>query len=133
MNIKQSKINPSIGAFQVQLSGTMSFYMVYINLAMMGTMFWHTTAYPILSPFIPWINFIYFAALMVAIILAMMYLDYRFMLGSRTAFLSKQAYKHQNPIVKDFNKMLKTQESQDKRLENIEKILQELLVKGVTK
>ena len=105
--MKQAKVKTWIGGLQVQLSLSMSYYVVYINLALMGMMFWHTTAAPVVQPFMPWASFWMFATLMVFIVASVMTLDYKFMYPSRQGFLNRQAYKHENPIVADVKRIEK--------------------------
>lgn len=107
--MKQAKVRTKLGGFQVQLSTTMSHYVVYINLMFVGMMFWHTTARPNLQPFLPWVDFWMFASFMVLIVAAVMVLDYKFIYPSRQGFISKQSYKHANPMVADMKKVIANQ------------------------
>ena len=99
--MKQAKVKTWLGGFQVQLSTSMSHYVVYINMSLVGMMFWYTTASPALRPYAPWIAWWMFASIMFVIIVSVMIIDYKFMLSSRQGFMNKQAYKHENLIVKD--------------------------------
>ena len=98
--LKQIKPIPKVGAFQVQVSTTMSHYMVYINMCLMGTMFWHTTGAPWLRQFIyAGASFWMFALFMLLIGCSIMLFDYKFVYPSRQAFINQQAFKHGNPTV----------------------------------
>lgn len=105
--MKQAKVRTWLGGFQVQLSTSMSHYVVYINLTFVGMMFWYTTAAPALKPYLPWATWWIFASIMLVIIVSLMIIDYKFMLSSRQGFLNRQAYKHKNPLVADIRKMEK--------------------------
>lgn len=108
---KQAKPHPKLGAFQVQLSMSTSHYLVYVNLCFMGMMFWHTTAAPWLRQNIyQGASFWMFATFMLLLISMVMFLDKKFIYPSRQAFISQQAYKHDNPAVADLKKILKNQE-----------------------
>ncbi len=107
--LKQAKARTWLGGLQVQLSLSMSYYIVYINLSLMGMMFWYTTAAPIIQPYIPWASFWMFGVFMLLVVSIVMIVDYKYMYPSRQGFLNKQAYKHANPIVGDVQKLLKNQ------------------------
>ena len=107
--LKQVKPKPKLGAFQVQVSTTMSHYIVYINLCFMGLMFWHTTAAPWLRQFYGGAQVWMFAIFMLLIVAGIGLFDYKFVYPSRQAFISRQAYKHDNPAIADLQKVLKNQ------------------------
>lgn len=104
--LKQGKPRPKIGGVQMQLSFTFSYYIVYVNLSFMGMMFWHTTAGPFLRQYFPGADFWMFATFMILLILSLMVFDHKVIYPSRQAFLSQQAYKHANPVVRDVGKLL---------------------------
>ena len=104
--LKQAKPRPRIGGFQVQLSTTMSNYIVYINLCFMGMMFWHTTAAPFLRQYYTGADFWMFAAFMLVLVSSIMAFDYKFVYPSRQAFISRQSYRHANPVVADIRQLL---------------------------
>jgi len=114
--MKQAKVITKLGGFQVQLSTSMSYYVLYINLMFVGMMFWHTTAAPNLRPYAPWVDFWMFASFMLILVAALMILDYKFIYPSRQGFLNKQAYKHDNPAVADLQNILKNQKKIMKKL-----------------
>lgn len=103
--MKQVKVRTWLGGFQIQLSTSMGHYVIYINMSLVGMMFWHTTGAPALRPYLPWATWWMFAILMLVIIVSLMAMDYKYMASSRYGFLNKQAYKHENLIVKDVKKM----------------------------
>ena len=115
--IKQAKARTKVGAFQVQLSVSMSHYMVYVNLSFMGMMFWHTTAAPWLRQFV-WqgASFWMFALFMLSLLSVIMLFDWKYMYPSRQALISQQAYKHDNPAVADLQKIIKNQKKIMERL-----------------
>ena len=115
--MKQAKAITKLGGFQVQLQASMGHYLVYINLMFVGMMFWYTTAGPAVRPYLPWISFWMFASLMLVLIATLMIVDYKFMYPSRQGFLNKQVYKHENPIVKDIQKLIKNQKKIMEKLE----------------
>ena len=106
---KQTSVKTRLGGFQVQLSTSFSHYIVYMNLAMMGMMFWHTTGAPFVRQFYPGATYWMFAGFMILIIVVVMIFDYKFMYPSRQGFLSQQSYKHANPAVADLKRILKNQ------------------------
>lgn len=107
--LKQAKPRPRLGAFQVQVSTTMSHYVVYVNLSFMAMMFWHTTAAPWLRQHYFGADFWMFAIFMLLFVATIGLFDYKFVYPSRQAFLSRQAYKHANPAVADLQTILKNQ------------------------
>ena len=90
--------------------------MVYINMSFVGMMFWYTTAAPALRPYLPWVSWWMFASIMLALVISLMMLDYKYMLSSRQGFLNRQAYKHKNPLVYDIERMEK----------NLKKLMKEM-------
>lgn len=115
--LKQTKPHPKLGAFQVQLSMSTSYYLVYVNLCFMGMMFWHTTAAPFLRQFYFGASFWMFATFMLLLISIVMFIDYKFIYPSRQAHISRQAYKHSNPVVADIQQILKNQKKIMEKLE----------------
>lgn len=105
--VKQAEARLWLGALQVQLSNSMSFYLTYWNIALMAMMFWYTTAAPNIRPIVPWASFWMFAAIALLGVAIVMLLDFKFIYPSRQAFLNKQSYKHRNPAVADLQKILK--------------------------
>ena len=73
--IRQAKPRVWLGAIQIQLVYSQSYYMAYINSAFMGTMFWYTTAGPSIRPYAPWIQFWMFVLLMIMVVISVMVLD----------------------------------------------------------
>lgn len=114
--MKQAKVKTWLGGFQVQLSTSMSHYMVYINMSLVGMMFWYTTAAPALRPYAPWVSWWMFATIMLILVVSLMLIDYKYMLSSRQGFLNRQAYKHKNPLVYDIERMEK----------NLKKLMKEM-------
>jgi len=104
---KQSKPRPKMGALQVQLSTTMGYYVVYINLTFMGMMFWHTTAAPWFRMYYAGAMLWQFALFMILLVAAIMVFDWKFVYPSRQASLSQQSYKHDNPAVQDLQAIRK--------------------------
>jgi len=123
---KQAKPHPKLGAFQVQLSMSTSYYLIYVNLSFMGMMFWHTTAAPWLRQHYIGASFWMFATFMLLLISAIMFLDKKYVYPSRQAFISHQAYKHDNPAVADLQVLKKNDEiimaNQKKIMEMLEKL-----------
>jgi len=114
---KQAKPHPRLGALQVQLSVSTSYYLVYVNLSFMGMMFWHTTAAPWLRQNVyHGASFWMFATFMLLLIGALMFFDKKYIYPSRQAFISHQAYKHDNPAVADLQVLKK----------NVKKIMEKL-------
>ncbi len=121
--IKQSKPHPRLGGFQVQMSVTMSHYVVYINLSFMGMMFWHTTAAPYIRQFYAGAEFWQFAVFMLLIISSIMLFDMKYVYPSRQAFISHQSYKHDNPAVRDLKILIANDKQQKSDLDKIKKKL----------
>ena len=121
---KQAKPHPKLGAFQVQLSMSMSHYLVYVNLCFVGMMFWHTTAAPWLRQHYEGATFWMFATFMLLLVSLLMFLDKKFIYPSRQAYISHQAYKHDNPAVADLQLLKKNNEiimaNQKKIMEKLE-------------
>lgn len=107
--MKQAGVRTWIGAFQVQLSTSMSHYIVYMNMGLVGMMFWHTTGRPNLEPYFPWIDFWMFASFMLVFVAVLGILDYKFVYPSRQGFLNREVYKHKNLVVADIQKILENQ------------------------
>lgn len=124
--LKQVKPRPRVGAFQVQVSTTMSHYMIYINMSFMGMMFWHTTAAPFLRQYYIGASFWMFAIFMLLLVTAIGFFDYKFVYPSRQGFLNMQSYRHANPAVYDLKKLL---ENDTILLENDRKIMKKLGIK----
>jgi uncharacterized membrane protein len=115
--LKQAKPHPKIGAFQVQLSMSTSYYLLYVNLSFMGMMFWHTTAAPWLRQYV-WqgASFWMFASFMLLLVGVVMFIDYKFVYPSRQAHISHQVFKHGNPTVAIIKEM---HENQKKIMEKL--------------
>lgn len=101
MKLKQARPIVWLGALQIQLVYSQSYYTSYINYIFMGTMFWYTTLAPIMRPYLPWIQFWMFVLLMISVIITFMIVDYKFIYPSRQGYLNRQAYKHVNPVAYD--------------------------------
>jgi len=115
--LKQAKPRPKLGAFQVQVSTTMSHYVVYVNLSFMAMMFWHTTAAPWIRQHYLNADFWMFAIFMLLFVATIGLFDYKFVYPSRQAFISRQSYKHSNPVVADIKTLLKNQKKIMEKLE----------------
>jgi len=126
---KQAKVRTKIGGFQVQLSTSFSHYIVYINLSMMGMMFWHTTGAPWIRQIYPEASFWMFALFMLLVIASVMIFDYKYMYSSRQGFLSQQSYKHANPAVADLQKILAAVAVIPKIVANQKRIMERLGIK----
>ena len=127
--LKQASVKTKVGGFQVQLSTSFSHYIVYMNLAMMGMMFWHTTGGPFVRQFYPWVTYWMFAVFMLLIIVVVMVFDYKFMYPSRQGFLSQQSYKHSNPAVADLQTILTAVAVIPKIVSNQKRIMERLGIK----
>ena len=103
--IKQSKPRLWLGGFQMQVSMASSYYLIYVNLAFMGLMFWHTTAAPWLRQFYPGAEFWMFVFFMGLFFSLVMLFDRKVGLPSRQAYQNRQAYKHANPAVDDLQEI----------------------------
>ena len=105
--IKQAKPKLWLGGIQMQVSMASSYYLIYVNLAFMGLMFWHTTAAPWLRQFYPGAQFWMFIFLMSLFFCLVMLFDRKVGLPSRQAYQNRQAYKHANPAVDDLQEIKK--------------------------
>lgn len=121
--LKQAKPKLWLGGLQVQLSMSTSYYLIYVNLSFVGLMFWHTTAAPWLRQHYAGASFWMFAIFMLLLISALMFLDKKYVYPSRQAFISHQAYKHDNPAVADLQVLKKNDEI---IMENQKKIMEKL-------
>lgn len=96
--IKQTKGRMWLGGLQVQVSNSM-FYMNLISTAMMILTFWYTAGYQIQGRYAQWLNLWMFIGFVILVFVAVMILDYIFVLPSRQAFTNEQACKHENPAM----------------------------------
>jgi len=121
--VKQAKPKSAIGAFQIQLQTCMGHYVIYINLFLMGTMWWHTTGAPLIRPYFPWADFWMFGCIMAFIISCLMLFDYKYIAPSRYSHQSRQGYKHVNPTVA----LIKGVASDVEKINNDLKVIKEKL------
>jgi hypothetical protein len=93
--LKQSGTVEWLGALQVQVSNSM-FYMSMVSTGMMILTFWYTAGYQIQQQYLKWLTLGWFIAFVVVLFGLVMFIDYKWILPSRMAFVNKQAYKHEN-------------------------------------
>jgi len=97
---KQYNLGPWLGGFKDLASRTMV-YVSAISFTQISATFYYTTLYPNLKNTAPWITFWVFFATLVLVVLAIMLIEYKFIIASSYTFLNKQEYEHENLIRKD--------------------------------
>lgn len=94
-----------VGTFQVQLMNS-GIYTQFVSITMMMLTFWYTAGYPIRDKYFPWLNMWEFiGTLAVVIWVVIPYLDYKFILPSRQAFINEQSLKHNNEAMNKINQL----------------------------
>jgi len=93
----------------------MGYYLSMMNMTFVGLMFWYTTAGPNIRPYLPWVSFWIFAALIATVVVTVMILDYKFVYPSRQGFLNLQATRHPNPAMDELRIIRKKLERLEKR------------------
>lgn len=115
MHIKQNKLPPWVGAFQVQVTNSM-FYVNLISSGMMVLTFWYTAGYQIRDRYMPWLNIWMFVAVVAVVVIVVMFMDYKFVYPSRQAFQNEQACKHENPAMEELRAIRENQRKIMQRL-----------------
>ena len=110
---KQRRVGRFIGGIK-ELLGRVTFYISMMNFLMLAATAYYTT----IRHFLP-ISFWIFLAILVAIVITAMILEYTVILPSQIAFMNWQIYTHENPIRKDLEKVMA-------KLEEIERVLEEI-------
>lgn len=122
---KQRNMSPHLGAFLNVYSATA---IMFAPLTLIGVA---TTIYglwgrDIITEWFPWFSFPMLLGCMVALILLMMVVFFKYVIPSQIAFNMQQNYKHRNPLVRDMGKVLENQKDMKKNQEEINKRLDRL-------
>lgn len=115
--MRQSKMPAWIGAFQVQVMNSF-FYLNLISSAMMILTFWYTAGYQIADKYFPWLSLRMFVLVVIILFGLIMFIDYKFILPSRQAFINNQSFKHENEAmiaIRDIQERLKRIEESQKQ------------------
>lgn len=113
--VRQHNFGPWLGALKMQSSRAM-FYLSFPQTPMVAI-----AATPQLQKWFPWLSFWWvILAFVLYFVIIGMWLDYKLMLPSETAYNNKQVYKHENPYVRDMNQARKDISEILERLKNLE-------------
>jgi len=126
--LKQKNLGQQWGVFAT-LAGQLSIFIAMLNLLLLITTAYNTTLRGWFEHYNIPLNFWTFTGSVALLLTIAASLLYKFALPSFFSFLNDQAYRHDNPIRKDIEKLQKTLDSNLKevegRLEKLEKGVEE--------
>jgi len=102
---KQYNSGPWLGGVKDITARTM-FYMGLLNFFQISAIFYYTTLKPTYSQSLLWISFGVYLGILTLLFLAVMVLEYKFVIPSTYTFQNRQEYLHQNLIRKDLKEIL---------------------------
>jgi len=112
--VKQHQLGQLPGAAKSSF-GRVLVYMGYANFSMIAAMSYATFSGTLLQ-YIPWLTFKIFLAIMVAGLLVVMLLDYKFMLPSEWSFTQEQMWRHMNPTRAELKRMWEKLDKIEKKI-----------------
>lgn len=119
--LKQHQLGKLPGAAKASFGRTLT-YVGYVQFCMIAAMAFVTFG-TTFAQYAPWLTFKIFVGVMVVGLLALMLLDYKFMLPSEWNFTQKQMWEHMNPTRAEFEGLGKRLDEADKKNDRARKRL----------
>lgn len=112
---RQHNIGAWVGGFKSILGGV-TFYIAIINFVLIAITAYHTTLSPTIIRFLPWFNLPLFLGVMVVLLLALMVIEFKFVMPSLITFANLQVYTHRNLLKRDLEKIMKKLDALEKKV-----------------
>ncbi len=105
---KQYHTGVLLGALYSEFTTSMGYYNL-INSVFIALMAWNMPTVMNLRERMAWLSFPLFIGMLLAIIILIMLIDYKFFLPSRQEFSNQQWIKHKNPMVRQLERIERRQ------------------------
>ncbi len=102
--VRQYNFGPWLGGLKDLFSRT-TLYISIINFILIAITAYEVTLKSLILQYVPWMSFWVYFLTLVAIVLLVMVLEFKFIVPSHYTFINKQEYEHQSLYAKDLKEI----------------------------